>query len=108
MKMDSEPLASQQPIMRESRGPTRNQHNPVLIHYGEIVSLDAQGRPQFEDLMFRRGELFFVAFDALWLDREDLRGKPLIDRKRALRRVVPRRSSSRLRYLDYIEERGCD
>jgi ATP-dependent DNA ligase len=35
---------------------------------GEIVSLDAEGRPQFEDLMFRRGELFFVAFDALWLD----------------------------------------
>ena len=29
---------------------------------GEIVSLDAQGHPQFEDLMFRRGELFVLLF----------------------------------------------
>jgi ATP-dependent DNA ligase len=29
---------------------------------GEIVSLDLNGFPQFEDLMFRRGQLFFVAF----------------------------------------------
>jgi bifunctional non-homologous end joining protein LigD len=75
---------------------------------GEIVSLDAQGQPQFEDLMFRRGELFFVAFDALWINGEDLRGKPLMERKRMLRRVVPRRTNSRLRYLDHVEERGCD
>ena len=30
---------------------------------GEIVSLDERGYPQFEDLMFRRGELFFVVFE---------------------------------------------
>jgi len=75
---------------------------------GEIVPLDDHGRPQFEDLVFRRGELFFVAFDALWIDGEDLREKPLIERKRMLRGVVPRRSSSSLRYLDHIEQRGCD
>ena len=75
---------------------------------GEIVSLDAEGRPQFEDLMFRRGKLFFVAFDALWIDSEDLRNKPLIERKRALRQVVPRRANSRLRYLDHVEARGRD
>ena len=40
---------------------------------GEIVCLDVHGCPQFEDLMFRRGELFFVAFDALWINGEDLR-----------------------------------
>ena len=28
---------------------------------------------QFENLMFRRGELFFVAFDALMIDGEELR-----------------------------------
>src|SRR5687767_11734285 len=39
---------------------------------GEIVSLDARGYPQFEDLMVRRGDLFFVAFDALFLDGADL------------------------------------
>src|SRR5690242_12027701 len=40
---------------------------------GEIVCLDENGCPQFEDLMFRRGELFFVAFDALQINGEDLR-----------------------------------
>src|SRR5439155_2096881 len=76
---------------------------------GEIVCLDEHGCPQFEDLMFRRGELFFVAFDALWLDGEDLRGMPLLERKRRLRGVVPRgkRAVRRLRYLDHSETDGC-
>jgi bifunctional non-homologous end joining protein LigD len=75
---------------------------------GEIVCLDERGYPQFEDLMFRRGELFFVAFDALWIDGEDLRNVPVLERKRRLRRVVPRgkRSGHRLRYLDHIEADG--
>jgi bifunctional non-homologous end joining protein LigD len=75
---------------------------------GEIVSLDAHGHPQFEDLMFRRGELFFVAFDALWLDGEDLRDLLLIERKSRLREVVPpREDESRLRYHTHIEQHGC-
>lgn len=77
---------------------------------GEIVCLDEHGCPQFEDLMFRRGELFFIAFDALWLNGDDLRTLPFLERRRRLRRVVPRsgkRSSHRLRYLDHIEADGC-
>src|SRR5437773_9347950 len=75
---------------------------------GEIVCLDERGYPQFEDLMFRRGELFFVAFDALWIDGEDLRGLSLLERKRRLRRVVHRgKRSHRLRYLDHVEADGC-
>jgi ATP-dependent DNA ligase len=74
---------------------------------GEIVSMDANGYPQFEDLMFRRGELFFVAFDALYLDGEDLRGLPLIERKTHLQAVVPsRRAKSRLRYHSHVRKRG--
>ena len=40
---------------------------------------------------------------------DDLRNLPLLERKRRLRRVVPRgkRSSHRLRYLDHIEADGC-
>src|SRR5215467_382863 len=34
---------------------------------GEIVSLDAAGKPQFYDLLRRRGDPCFVAFDLLWL-----------------------------------------
>ena len=59
---------------------------------GEIVSLDRHGRPLFEDLMFRRGELFFIAFDAVYLNGEDLRSLPLIERKRRLKLVVPERN----------------
>ena len=74
---------------------------------GEIVALDARGYPQFEDLMFRRGELFFVAFDALFIDGEDLRGLPLIDRKARLKAVLPsRQSQSRLRYHGHVERHG--
>jgi len=37
---------------------------------GEMVCVD-DGCPQYEDSMFRRGELVFVAFNALWIDCED-------------------------------------
>ena len=30
----------------------------------------------------------FYAFDLLWLDGEDMRGLPLIERKRRLRRLI--------------------
>jgi ATP-dependent DNA ligase len=55
---------------------------------GEIVCLDAQGRSRFNDLLFHRAELCFVAFDLLWCAGEDLRQLPLIDRKLQLRSVV--------------------
>jgi ATP-dependent DNA ligase len=33
---------------------------------GEIVCLDKKGRSQFNELLFRRGDSFFYAFDILW------------------------------------------
>ena len=39
---------------------------------GEIVCLDEQGRSQFNELLFRRGEPRFFAFDLLWCDGKDL------------------------------------
>ena len=44
---------------------------------GEIVCLDGDGKPQFRDLLFRRGEPRFIAFDLLWVDGTDLRLLPL-------------------------------
>lgn len=35
---------------------------------GEIVCLDKLGKTQFRDLLFRRGEPRFVAFDLLWCE----------------------------------------
>lgn len=53
----------------------------------------AHGRPQFRDLLFRRGEPRFYAFDALWIEGDDLRYLPLIERKARLRFVVPSAAS---------------
>ena len=55
---------------------------------GEIVYLGRDGVPRFYDLMRRRGPQCFYAFDLLWLDGEDLRERPLLERKRVLRRIV--------------------
>jgi len=55
--------------------------------------------------MFRRGEPFFYALDLLWLDGEDLRPLPLIERKKRLRRLI-RSQKWPLLYLDHITENG--
>ena len=44
---------------------------------GEIVCLDGKGVSQFNQLLSRKGEPVFYAFDLLWLDGEDLRQMPL-------------------------------
>jgi bifunctional non-homologous end joining protein LigD len=74
---------------------------------GEIVKLDEHGRPIFVDLMRRRGPLQFVAFDVLALNGMDVRKLPLVERKRLLRAIVPKRSSSILR-AQHVEGRGRD
>lgn len=87
---------------------------------GEIVCLDLHGKPQFRDLLFRRCEPVFYAFDLLWdqhawsdddeerrrfRNGEDIRYLPLIDRKFRLRAVVPKRGE-RLPYCDHVERDG--
>jgi bifunctional non-homologous end joining protein LigD len=73
---------------------------------GEIVCVDESGRTIFNDLLFGRSECRFFAFDLLWLDGEDLRELPLMDRKRRLRRLIGRRRSL-IHYVDHIETHGC-
>src|SRR5438876_745880 len=47
--------------------------NARAVIDGEICSLDRRGRPQFRNLMFRRGNPpCFFAFDLLTCDRKDL------------------------------------
>ena len=77
------------------------EHRAILD--GEIVCLDDQGRSQFYDLMYNRGEPHFYAFDILWLDGEDLRDQPLTERKAMLKAVV---TDSSILYLDHIHEHG--
>lgn len=73
---------------------------------GEIVCLDKRGKPQFRDLLFRRGEPCFFAFDLLMADGKDLRSERLTDRKQELRRLMLKIPESRMRYADHIEEHG--
>jgi len=74
----------------------------------EIVALAADARSKFDDLMFRHEWAHFVAFDALSIDGEDLRALPLIERKRRLRRIMPRPNvHARLLYHDHIHGRGA-
>ena len=59
------------PSLNESIASAAGSRSAVLD--GEIVCLDRRGKPQFTELLFRRGEPRFVAFDLLRLDGEDLR-----------------------------------
>jgi bifunctional non-homologous end joining protein LigD len=74
---------------------------------GEIVKLDADGRPQFLDQMRRRGPFALVAFDVLVVNGKDVRALPLVERKKLLRAVVPQQSSAVL-YAQHVHSRGRD
>ena len=60
---------------------------------GEICALDGAGRLAFYDLMKRQCKPVYYAFDIIWLDGRDLRDLPLVERKKILRRIIPRKSS---------------
>lgn len=62
------------------------------ISQPRVVCLDDLGLSQFNELLFQRGTPRFCAFDILHLDNKDLCEHVLIERKRILRRVVPRHS----------------
>lgn len=67
---------------------------------GEIVCLDAEGRPSFERLqqrftvsrptpqLVKESPVAYITFDLLWLDGESLLERPLEERYEELRRVL--------------------
>ncbi|HZP10421.1 non-homologous end-joining DNA ligase [Methyloceanibacter sp.] len=60
---------------------------------GELVALDAEGRSRFQLLQNAGREavrLLYCVFDLLYLGGKDLRGKPLIERKALLEKVLPK------------------
>jgi len=63
--------------------------NTRAVIDGEICSLDRRGKPQFKNLLFRRGNPpCFFAFDLLTCDGKDLRSERLLDCKQELRRLL--------------------
>ncbi len=60
---------------------------------GELVALDARGRSRFQLLqnaLRGKARLRYYVFDLLFLDGEDLRGRPLVERKGRLRAILGR------------------
>ena len=72
---------------------------------GEVICVDETGRPIFIDLL-RRKEPCFVAFDLLWLNGENLRPLPLVERKKRLKRLLRRRSNHLIAEAMSVEGRG--
>lgn len=89
-----------------------------LLLDGEIVMLDAEGKPDFHKLSFRgqmhraseiartalTSPVTYIVFDLLAAGGHDLRGLPLVERKAILQRLLPELGP--LRYSDHIEQHG--
>jgi bifunctional non-homologous end joining protein LigD len=73
---------------------------------GEVICVDAKGVSQFNQLLSRKGEPVFYAFDLLWLNGEDLRNQPLTTRKKRLARLIHSTDCPRILYAQYIEQYG--
>jgi bifunctional non-homologous end joining protein LigD len=87
---------------------------------GEIVALDAHGKPSFELLqrrinvaeasaiarLSRNHPVAFMAFDLLYLDGADLRRKPLIERKKLLQEIL--KPNELVRYSEHFSGNGAE
>jgi len=82
--------------------------NARAVIDGEICCLDRRGKPQFKNLLFRRGNPpCFFAFDLLTCDGHDLRTERLTDRKQELRRLLSKISPPfPVRYAEHVEGSG--
>jgi bifunctional non-homologous end joining protein LigD len=96
----------QWPQLSEEVGRTIDARYAILD--GEIVCLRPDGLSDFYSLMFRRALPYFYAFDLLELDGQDLRERPLLERKRRLATIVPFDFETRLRLLGHVPGRGRD
>lgn len=77
---------------------------------GEIVILDAKGRSQFQLMQnyqrTQQGDLFYYVFDILFEDGEDLREKPLLERKKRLEKLFKNRPFHVIRLSAFVQKEG--
>jgi bifunctional non-homologous end joining protein LigD len=75
---------------------------------GEIIAIDEDGLPCFDELKRTRRicAIVFYAFDLLELNGEDLRGLPLLKRKAALKRILLKTKHNRIRFTDHVIGEG--
>jgi bifunctional non-homologous end joining protein LigD len=87
---------------------------PDGIYDGEAVALDDNGAPDFPALQAALADgdsdnLIFFAFDALFLEGENLRELSLRERKDRLKAVLKRRAkplAGQIRYVEHFETAG--
>jgi bifunctional non-homologous end joining protein LigD len=63
-------------------------HVAEAVVDGEVVALDEKGVSRFERIGDPEAERRFAAFDLLWLDGEDLRQRPVEERRELLESVL--------------------
>ena len=74
---------------------------------GELCALDAHGRSRFQLLqnaLNEKAKLLYVVFDALFVGGKDIREKPLLERKKILKALLP--PDPLLRYSEHVAEFG--
>jgi bifunctional non-homologous end joining protein LigD len=79
---------------------------PIVVD-GEIVSLDAAGRSEFQRLQEAQkkpARLTYAAFDLLYADGRDLRSTPLEERKGLLERLI--RNETLVLYSKHVVGKG--
>jgi bifunctional non-homologous end joining protein LigD len=84
-----------------SRLPVQN-----AIIDSEIVCLDAKGKSVFLDMRWRKANAILYCFDLLWLNNEDLRNLPLVERKLRLWHLVRTSRNRSLLYASHMERHG--
>jgi bifunctional non-homologous end joining protein LigD len=73
---------------------------------GEVVCLDAEGKSVFLDMKRRKASAILYCFDLLWLNKEDLRNQPLLERKHRLRQFIRASRNRSLLYASHMERHG--
>ena len=73
---------------------------------GEVVCLDAEGRSVFLDMRRRKANAILYCFDLLWLNNEDLRNLPLVERKLRLLHLIRTSRNRSLLYASHMESQG--
>lgn len=61
---------------------------PTLVLDGEVIAPDGRGVPSFQRLQNRERPLVYVLFDLLCLDGNDMRPRPIEERRAALAQVI--------------------
>jgi bifunctional non-homologous end joining protein LigD len=87
---------------------------PDAILDGEVVALNGHGVPHFPALQAALAEggdpdeLVFFAFDLLFAQGEDLRGRPLAERKQRLKALLDAapKARGRIRYVEHFQVTG--